>query len=276
MTDFRSPSPSGPRGLRIGVVSVLVAVAFLLGLALALVLVRQQRAREDANVVPSMTQPATQTQPPAAPPPADATALLARHEVLAGQIAALEARAAALSAGAQAAGGQAFRAEALLTVVATRRALDRGVGLGALEGQLLARFGPTHPRAVETVRTAAREPVTLEDLRQGLDATGANAAAGVADGWLDSLRRELGTLVVLRRAGTPSPLPADHLARAKRLLGAGQVEAARAEVAQLPGAMDAAGWLAAARRYVLARQALDVLESAALAPPPPAALPFTG
>jgi hypothetical protein len=223
-----------------------------------------------------MTQPATQTQPPAAPPPADATALLARHEVLAGQIAALEARAAALSAGAQAAGGQAFRAEALLTVVATRRALDRGVGLGALEGQLLARFGPTHPRAVETVRTAAREPVTLEDLRQGLDATGANAAAGVADGWLDSLRRELGTLVVLRRAGTPSPLPADHLARAKRLLGAGQVEAARAEVAQLPGAMDAAGWLAAARRYVLARQALDVLESAALAPPPPAALPFTG
>ena len=276
MTDFRSPSPSGPRGLRIGVVSVLVAVAFLLGLALALVLVRQQRAREDANVVPSMTQPATPTQPPAAPPPADATALLARHEVLAGQIAALEARAAALSAGAQAAGGQAFRAEALLTVVATRRALDRGVGLGALEGQLLARFGPTHPRAVETVRTAAREPVTLEDLRQGLDATGANAAAGVADGWLDSLRRELGTLVVLRRAGTPSPLPADHLARAKRLLGAGQVEAARAEVAQLPGAMDAAGWLAAARRYVLARQALDVLESAALAPPPPATLPFTG
>ncbi len=52
--------------------------------------------------------------------------------------------------------------------------------------------------------------------------------------------------------------------RARRLLEAGQVEAARAEVARLPGAAQAGNWMDAARRYVLARQALDVIENTAL------------
>lgn len=275
MSEGQIPSPppptplpaSAPRGLRIGVVSVLIAIAFLLGLALALVLVRRQNARDDTMIVPT-AMPVLPPGPAAsAPPTPDAGLLAARHEVLAGQLAALEARSAALSASASAAGGQATRAEALLTAIATRRALDRGVALGALDAQLLSRFGQAQPRAVALVRAAAREPVTLEELRQGLDAVGTNAAAGVRQGWLDSLRRELSSLVVLRRAGTSSQLPADRLARARRLLAAGQVEAARAEVAQLPGADDAAAWLSAARRYVLARQALDALENAALAAP---------
>jgi thioredoxin-like negative regulator of GroEL len=71
--------------------------------------------------------------------------------------------------------------------------------------------------------------------------------------------------VVIRRAGAPSPLPVDGLARARRLLDLGQVEQARAEVARLPGAEAAGGWMDGARRYVLARQALDVLETNALA-----------
>lgn len=276
MSDDRAFPPGSPvsrgsaQGVRISVVSVLVAFAFLIGLALAVVLVRRQQTR-DAAEPPAVLQPAAPQPTAAAPPAADTATLTARQAVLAGQLAALEARAASLSASAEGAAGQATRAEALLTAIATRRALDRGMGLGTLEAQLLARFGQTQPRAVAIVREAAREPVTLEDLRQGLDAIGANVATGVRQGWFDSLRREFGTLVVLRRAGSPSPLPADHLARAKRLLQADQVEAARAEVAQLPGADDAANWLAAARRYVLARQALDVLENAALAPPAVAA-----
>jgi thioredoxin-like negative regulator of GroEL len=59
-------------------------------------------------------------------------------------------------------------------------------------------------------------------------------------------------------------MPTDRLARARRLLEAGQVEAARAEVARLPGAAQAGNWMAAARRYVVARQALDVIENTAL------------
>jgi len=61
-----------------------------------------------------------------------------------------------------------------------------------------------------------------------------------------------------------SPMPADRLARARRLLEAGQVEAARAEVERLPGATQASNWMDAARRYIVARKALDILENTAL------------
>jgi thioredoxin-like negative regulator of GroEL len=70
--------------------------------------------------------------------------------------------------------------------------------------------------------------------------------------------------VIVRKAGTPSPLPEDRLDRARRLLEGGQVEAAHAEVARLPGARQAGNWLAAAKRYVVARHALDILENAAI------------
>lgn len=275
MTDARTFTPPS-RGLRIGVVSVLVLLAFLTGLLVAWAMVRQRMANESNRAAVAQSAagsvPAQQLLPatPAAAVLSDPASLANREAVLAGQIAALEARTASLAASVENAGGQATRAEALLAVIAARRAIDRGLGLGALDTQLQARFGTMQPNAVRLVRAAARQPVTLEDLTQGLDAIGPAAASGVSGGWWQTLRRELASLVVLRRAGTPSPRPAEHLARARRLLAADQVDAARAEVAQLPGADDAANWLDAARRYVLARQALDVLENAALTGPPPA------
>ena len=273
MTDPRS-APR-PRGLRLGAVSVLVMVVLLAGLFVGILLGRRAQAPE-ASVEPSaLTQPGTApiaAPPPAAPPaPVDAATLAGREAMLSGQLAALEQRTAALTATADAAGTQAGRAEALLAALSARRVLDRGLPLGALDTQLLQRFG--NIRAVAIVRLAARQPVTLEDLRQGLDAIGPAAAAGTSEGWASAIRRELGTLVVLRRAGTPSPRPVEHLARARRLLDQGQVEAARAEVLLLPGAQDAAAWLTAAHRYVLARQALDALEATALSGPVPAPAP---
>ena len=59
-------------------------------------------------------------------------------------------------------------------------------------------------------------------------------------------------------------MAADRLARARRLLEGGQVEAARAEVARLPGARDDGNWMAAATRYIQARHALDGIENAAI------------
>lgn len=279
MSDFSRDRAASTRGLRIGVVSVLVALAFLIGLALAVVLVRRQTAGSDlvtATGTPTLAEPASpmagSTLSPAQPvavvpvqPATDAATLAAREAALAGQIAALEARAAALSASAQMAGGQASRAEALLVAIAARRALDRGMTLGPLDEQLRGRFGLVQPRAVLIVREAARQPVTLEDLRLGLTTLGPMLATGADRGWVESLREGFRTLVVLRRVEEPSPLPVDRLARARRLLDQGQVETARAEVAQLPGAGQAGGWLTAAHRYVLARQALDLLENAALA-----------
>ena len=277
MSDFPRDRAASTRGLRIGVVSVLVALAFLIGLALGVVLVRRQTAGSDiVSATPALADSASpmagSTLAPAQPvavvpaqPTTDAATLAAREAALAGQIAALEARAAALSASAQIAGGQASRAEALLIAIAARRALDRGMALGSLDEQLRGRFGAVQPRAVLIVREAARQPVTLEDLRFGLTTLAPMLATGADRGWAESIREGFRTLVVLRRVDEPSSLPADRLSRARRLLDQGQVEAARAEVAQLPGAGQASGWLTAAHRYVLARQALDVLENASLA-----------
>lgn len=272
MTDYSRDRAAAARGMRIGVVSVLVALAFLIGLALAVVLVRRQSAGIDLAAVdpalPTAGPTLTTAQPappaPVAQPATDPAALAARETVLAGQVAALEARAAALASSADVAGGQAARAEAMLTVVTVRRLLDKGAALGGLDAQLNARLGAAQPRAVAIVRDAARQPVTLEALRQGLEALGPMLTSGANRGWTESVRQGLRTLVVLRRRNTPSALPADRLARAGRLLDQGQVEAARAEVARLPGAGQVGPWLDAARRYVLARQALDTLENAAL------------
>ena len=230
------------------------------------------RLRQPVAPPPPVAAPAVVVRPVIqAPVPAsagdasvDPATLAVREGVLAGQLAALEARTASTTADALAAGGQAGRAEALLVVAAARRAIDGGQPLGYLEGQLRARFAPVAPRAVEVAIDAGLRPVTLDDLRLGLAATAPALTTGAGEGWWTSLRREVGSLVVLRQAGTPSPLPADRLARAERLVDGGQVEAARVEVARLPGAGAAAGWLDAARRYALARHALDALEGAAL------------
>ncbi|HVF94784.1 MAG TPA: hypothetical protein VM900_10765 [Sphingomonas sp.] len=276
MTDYAPIDPLRTRSPRIGLIVALVALAFAAGLLLAGYAVRHLPwfASFGAEVAPAApARAATGGEYLPANPldangnpsvTADAATLATREAALAGQLTALETRTAVVTSDASAAAGQATRAEGLLVAFAARRALDRGLGLGYLEEQLRTRFGTAQPAAVATIIEAARQPLTLEALRQGLDAVAPNIATVSDDSWWRALRRELGTLVVLRKAGTPSPLPADRLARAKRLLDGGQVEAARAEVARLPGAGDAANWTAAAGRYISARDALDRVESAAI------------
>jgi hypothetical protein len=223
---------------------------------------RQKLASPNSGYIPS--QPLGPNGEPQAAAPIDTAVLATREATLAGQLTALEARTAAITTDAAAAAGQATRAEGLLVAFAARRALDRGVGLGYLEEQLRLRFGQAQPRATTLLIQAARQPVTLEDLRQGLDAIAPDITSSTGENWLDTIQHQIDTLVVLRKAGTPSPMPADRLSRARRLLAAGQVEAARAEVARLPGAGQAGNWMEAARRYVAARQALEVIENTAL------------
>ncbi|EZP56158.1 hypothetical protein [Sphingomonas sp. RIT328] len=275
MTDYEPIDARPPRGARTGLFLAIIALAFVAGAMLTGYLMKrvgwlggtavtttgQRTAPDPANFNPAQPLNANGQATNAA---LDPTALASREATLAGQLTALEARTAAVTSDAAAAGVQAGRAEGLLVAVAARRALDRGTGLGYLEEQLRNRFGTAQPRAVATVIDAARQPVTLEDLRQGLDAIASEIATVSGDNWWARLRRELGSLVVLRKAGTPSPRPADRLARARRLLEGGQVEAARAEVARLPGAGDAGNWMQAANRYVDARHALDQIENAAL------------
>ena len=280
MSDYVPTDRPRARGPRMGILLALVGLAFIAGLALmayaaktvpwfgfthstAAATTAQQKASSSATgYIPS--QPLGPDGEPQAAAPVDTAVLATREATLAAQLAALEARTAAITTDANAAGGQATRAEGLMVAFAARRALDRGVGLGYLEEQLRLRFGQAQPRATTTLIQTARQPVTLEDLRQGLDTIAPAITASTGDGWLDTIQHQIDSLVVLRKAGTPSPMPTDRLARARRLLEAGQVEAARAEVARLPGAAQAGNWMDAARRYVVARQALDVIENTAL------------
>ena len=280
MSDYVPTDRPRARGPRMGILLALVGLAFIAGLALmayaaktvpwfgfthstAAATTAQQKAASSATgYIPS--QPLGPDGEPQAAAPVDTAVLATREATLAAQLAALEARTAAITTDANAAGGQATRAEGLMVAFAARRALDRGVGLGYLEEQLRLRFGQAQPRATMLLIQAARQPVTLEDLRQGLDTIAPDITTSTGEGWLDTIQHQIDSLVVLRKAGTPSPMPADRLARVRRLLEAGQVEAARAEVARLPGAAQASNWMDAARRYVTARQALDVIENTAL------------
>lgn len=171
-----------------------------------------------------------------------------------------------------AATSEAHRAERLLIAFAARRAIDRGAPLGYLEAVLRERFGRTEPQAVATVISAGRQPVTIGELRDGLEALGPRLSSAADDaGWWESVRREMAGLVVIRRADIVSNAPVDRFARARDDLAAGHVDAALVEVARLPNRRIATDWMVQARRYVQARVALDRIETAALLEPAPPA-----
>lgn len=183
----------------------------------------------------------------------------------ASRVAALETRIASLESATQAAAGSAGRADAMLVAFAARRAIDRGVALGYLEPLLVQRFGPQHETAVATIVTSSRYPVRLDMLVSEYEALGPQLRTGTADeGWWTAFRRELGTLVSIHRADSPSPQPQARYDRALASLKAGEVDSALAETMRLPGAARAGDWITRARRYIAAHRALDQIESAAL------------
>ncbi len=183
------------------------------------------------------------------------------------RLAAAEQRLARLDLQAQAAAGNAARAEGLLIAFATRRAVERGAELGYLADQLRLRFGDSWPNAVRTVITFSRDPITLDVLLARLDGLEPELRenAGIHS-WSD-LRRELSQLFVVRRESTPSPQPERRLERARQFLESGRIDAAIAEVQNLPGADKAEAWIADAQRYSAAMEALETIETAAVLDP---------
>ncbi|WP_230461210.1 MICOS complex subunit MIC60 [Sphingobium sp. CAP-1] len=189
-------------------------------------------------------------------------------QMLDARVAQLEERLNRISVEAQAASGNAARAEGLLVAFAARRALDNGAPLGYVEGQLRLRFGQAQPRAVAAIISAARDPITLTDLRAGLVDIADKATRTPADArWWTALEHEARELVTIRKASTPSPRPQAAMERALRYVDGGRVSAALAEVERLPGKASADRWVQAARRYLEARRALDLIETAAILEP---------
>jgi hypothetical protein len=153
----------------------------------------------------------------------------------------------------------------LVIAFAARRAIDRGVALGYLEGLLVGRFGQQHRQAIATIITAAHQPVELNSLIAEYEKLAPELRrGGPQDSWWTNFKRELGSMVEIHRADQPSPNPEARYQRALQRLYAGEVDQALAETMRLPGAARAGGWVARARRYVAVHRALDEIESAAL------------
>lgn len=198
----------------------------------------------------------------------DTAEIEADRATLARRVAQLEDRIDRIGTRAGAAAGNADRAEGLLVAFAARRALDRGVALGYIEGLLRERFGRSAPEAVARVIAASQQPVTLDGLQSRLtELEPALIGMGEDESWWDATRREFSELFVLREEGTPSPAPRQRLQRAREKLGVGQVDTALAEVLRLPGREEADQWITDARRYIAARNALDRIETIALMEP---------
>jgi hypothetical protein len=193
----------------------------------------------------------------------------------AARIADMEQRLGRITLAAQAASYNANRAEALLTAFAARRALDAGRPLGYIEGTLRLRFGEAQPKAVATIVNAAAEPVTLADLRLGLQDIDPIARDPDQQGsWWQSFWREVRGLVILRKAGAPSPEPEQRLLRASRAVELGQIDHAIDELSALPPQPLVTRWLELARRYNEAHRALDVVEAAAILEPRATSVPL--
>jgi hypothetical protein len=260
-------------------VIIAVLASFLLGASVAGYLAwRGYFTVDDSAEIDFGSEPAplTTSQPSPSPTPSvgettQAEAAVERVEQTQGgidqRLAAAEQRIARLDLQAQAAAGNAARAEGLLIAFATRRAIERGAELGYLGDQLRLRFGDAQPNSVQTVIEFARDPVTLDVLLARLDGLGPQLANTTDQPTFARLRDELSSLFVIRRETTPSPQPSRRLERARMFLESGRVDRAIAEVAQMPGAQSAAPWLADARRYERAQRALDLIETTAVREP---------
>lgn len=183
------------------------------------------------------------------------------------RLAAAEQRLARLDLQAQAATGNAARAEGLLIAFAARRSLGRGAELGYLADQLRLRFGDALPNAVNTVIDFSRKPVTLDQLVAQLDGLAPALADQPEPNLMSRMQRQIGGLLVIRRESTPSPQPLQRMERARFFLESGRIDRAIEEVRELPGAVNADNWIRSAERYADAQRALDLIETSAVLEP---------
>jgi hypothetical protein len=180
------------------------------------------------------------------------------------RLAAAEQRLTRLDLQAQAAAGNAARAESLLIAFATRRAVERGAELGYIADQLRLRFGDQWPNAVATIIDFSRNPVRLDSLTARLDGLAPQLRKSSEGPSWGAFKREFTQLFVFRRETTPSPQPQKRMERARWALEQGRLSAAIDEVKGMPGAAKAESWIADAERYKKAMDALEVIETAAV------------
>ncbi|AXK43107.1 hypothetical protein [Erythrobacter aureus] len=275
MDDYISTRRKGPSARP---VLVAVLASFLLGGAIVGYAVYSMTDRDAPETASTAQDPQLLASPTADPTPTpSATASEAAQQAVERveqqqggidqRLAAAEQRLARLDLQAQAAAGNAARAEGLLIAFATRRALEKGAELGYLADQLRLRFGDALPNAVDTIIRTSRDPITLDQLIARLEGLSPRLAQpNDQRGWA-RFGEELSQLFVIRRESAPSPQPERRLERARLFLESGRTQSAIAEVRNLPGADEAEGWIRDAERYAAAQRALDLIETAAVLEP---------
>ena len=266
---FASPRKSSPgRGLWLAALAAFVAGAGLAGWA-----VWHYREPAAPVVTASGKPPAAALSPSPTPlaqaieaeEAVEAVSRVAEQQGgLDQRLAAAEQRLTQLDLQAQAAAGNAARAESLLIAFATRRAVERGAELGYLADQLRIRFGDQWPNAVSTIIEFSRSPIRLDSLVARLEGLGPSLRQSDEGPSWAAFKRELKQLFVFRRETTPSPQPTKRLERARWALEQGRYQAAIDEVRGMPGAAKAAAWIKDAERYKKAMDALEVIETAAV------------
>lgn len=244
--------PLSPRRSGWGRLLFAALLAFVVGVALA-----GWAVLRHGELIPGWSLLPQRSAPAAAP----ADAQLAAHA------AALEARLARLDLAAQAAAANAGRAEALLTALAARRAIERGRPLGPLEDQLRLHFGASQPGAVTLLAGVARSPVTITSLVAALPALAPEAGVPTGPSGWARVRADLSSLFTIRHEPGDMASPATRLERARTALYRGDVEIAIGEVRKLPAGTAQRGWIANAQRYMQAEAALDQLDVSALTLP---------
>ncbi|MCP9222652.1 MICOS complex subunit MIC60 [Erythrobacter sp. LQ02-29] len=273
-------SVQGPRGVSWRSLLGIVLLLLLIAAAVAIFMwwrpdiadIRRDevaQAESEKVIAPSASTPSPTgvTQAAMAPPPKSAASVARQQGGIEQRLAAAEQRLNQLDIQAQAAAGNAARAEGLLIAFAVRRSIERGAQLGYLADQLRLRFGDALPNAVSTIVENSRDPVTLDQLSARLEQLGPTLEARDAGPSLSMLKRELNQLFIIRRESSPSPTPERRLERARLFLESGRYEAAIDEVGRMPGADKAERWMADTRRYAAVQRALDLVETAAILEP---------
>jgi hypothetical protein len=154
----------------------------------------------------------------------------------------------------------------MMVAMAARRAIEAGAPLGELSPRLQRSFAASSPAALARILAADRQRLTVTQLLADFDATAPMLRERPVMSW-DRLRSEISTLFVIRSADTPPPTVDAQLQVARDYLASGNVKAALRMVAALPGAANAQGWMAEARRFVETQAALDEIDQAALTMP---------
>ncbi len=275
MIDYTRAARKGPSAKP---VLVAVLASFLLGGAIVGYAVYSMTGDDRETVSASQAEPTMLASPTSDPTPTpSATASEAAQQAVERvaeqqggidqRLAAAEQRLARLDLQAEAAAGNAARAEGLLIAFATRRALEKGAELGYLSDQLRLRFGDALPNAVDTIIRTSRNPVTLDQLIARLEGLAPRLAEPEGLTGFARFSEEMSQLFVVRRESAPSPQPQRRLDRARLFLESGRTGSAIAEVRNLPGVDNAGGWLRDAERYAATQRALDLIETAAVLEP---------